>query len=319
MVYNRPLSNVQTQYCELQMLSPNLEQVRKRVRCAAPKKSEFSKLSQKEFEERWRIVEEYADQPKKKKRLTSDEKWEGKRVVKMLSDPNTLPAGEPGNGRIKTCVGPFYSYNPIPPIQIMFLTWYGLVEYYTPERLRKITPYLSQCGSVALRDLEWTCTNYAMEKRLFIDGVDIYQKYNSYRGELRKRHFEPFCKRVRICFDVDGVPFYTTMAQLYFMKFAIENGIVDFVEKNHKAISEHRRIVLERRDKIKEEEKRSGKKPRRRALVKNNCRGATMIQGNFNNINHLDDSVLHNLFKLGEMYRENQEEEEEEHEQEEDK
>ena len=67
-----------------------------------------------------------------------------------------------------------------------------------------------------------------------------FKVYNDYKLKLRaysKRRFDPFCRWERISIPYDNENFMeTTIGQLNFFKWAIENRIVDYIEKNYQDI-----------------------------------------------------------------------------------
>jgi iron uptake system EfeUOB component EfeO/EfeM len=64
--------------------------------------------------------------------------------------------------------------------------------------------------------------------------------YNDYKLKLKayaKRRFDPFCRWERITVPYDNEKFMeTTIGQLNFFKWAIENKIIDYIEMNYTAI-----------------------------------------------------------------------------------
>lgn len=221
---------------------------------------------------------------------TSDEKWEGYDVVRMLNDPDALPAGEPGGGRVRTQIGPFFSYNPIPEYQRKRLT--VLSEYYTTPVLKDIRKIIAQCDDVALRDLEWLCINYAKENCLLIRGVDIHSTYNSLRHNYRKRQFDPFCKRVRVCFEIDGTTWYTSVAQLMFLKFAREYGVVEYAREHREDIAAHRAKRSEEKLQRRKNPTGTSKSHTRQALTSGSKNKVFACAGSFDTLAYLDDHVL---------------------------
>jgi hypothetical protein len=73
--------------------------------------------------------------------------------------------------------------------------------------------------------------------------------HTNYKGQLKaysKRNFDPFCRRNRIRFYYeDNKYFITTVGQLNFFKWALENNIVDYVQKHMKDIEEDMNLRCE--------------------------------------------------------------------------
>jgi hypothetical protein len=68
------------------------------------------------------------------------------------------------------------------------------------------------------------------------EGMERFKVFNNYKLELKaynKSRFDPFCRRERITFPINlhtGIE--TTIGQLNFFKWAIENGVLDYIETN---------------------------------------------------------------------------------------
>ena len=59
--------------------------------------------------------------------------------------------------------------------------------------------------------------------------------YNDYKLQLKafsKKRFDPFCRWDRISIPYNNVEIMTTIGQLNFFKWAIENKIIDYIEKH---------------------------------------------------------------------------------------
>ena len=99
------------------------------------------------------------------------------------------------------------------------------------------------------QDIEWIVINYAEENNVFYiirsGGVKRpFYVYTEYKNELNgysKKYFDPFCRKRKIIYSykVPGKPtitFISSIAQLNFFKWAIENKIVDYVIDHFDAI-----------------------------------------------------------------------------------
>ena len=84
------------------------------------------------------------------------------------------------------------------------------------------------------------CEN-SNEQELFSDYFNVFNDYRAQLKSLNKRNFDPFCRRSRIKFyygksNDDFI--ITTVGQLNFFKWAIENYILEYIEYNLKTIDE---------------------------------------------------------------------------------
>ncbi len=108
---------------------------------------------------------------------------------------------------------------------------------------------------ISLRILDWFVTRYS-KAGVFVDNTsdeleDDYTETNvpinvhlSYKGQLKtykKRYFDPFRRKDKFNYEfiIDGtsVLLFTTIGQLNFFLWAIENNILDYVKNNLEEIT----------------------------------------------------------------------------------
>jgi hypothetical protein len=125
----------------------------------------------------------------------------------------------------------------------------NLTEFYNNhENLNKMMRIINGESKISLRIVDWFVTNYA-KKYYTIYELPIYKGsletmrfkvYNDYKLKLKaysKRRFDPFCRWERISIPYDNEKLMeTTIGQLNFFKWAIENNIIDFIETNYQTI-----------------------------------------------------------------------------------
>jgi len=123
----------------------------------------------------------------------------------------------------------------------------NLMKFYeNREYLKRMTCIINGESKISLRIVDWFVTNFA--KKFFtvyeIKDENIepirFKVYNSYKLKLKaysKRNFDPFCRWERITVPYDDENYMeTTIGQLNFFKWAIENKILDFIENNYDII-----------------------------------------------------------------------------------
>jgi hypothetical protein len=91
--------------------------------------------------------------------------------------------------------------------------------------------------TTSLRIIDWFVTNWCKSNNTYFKthtgNGDIFIVYLEYKSQLRsysKRKFDPFCRRGRIEIELCGHSVVTTIGQLNFFKWFIENKIDDFME-----------------------------------------------------------------------------------------
>lgn len=144
----------------------------------------------------------------------------------------------------------------------------NLTDFYkTNDRLKKMMSIINGESKLSLRILDWFVTNFAKKYYTVYEIVSTngssqrFKVYNDYKLKLKaygKHRFDPFCRWERINIPYDGEKsMETTIGQLNFFKWAIENKIIDYIEENHGDIENdmnHRNSTSKRRTPSDEEE-----------------------------------------------------------------
>lgn len=122
----------------------------------------------------------------------------------------------------------------------------GLVQFFSqPYNLNQLLPILDGTSPLSLRVLDWFVTNYSKQYDTIYsikkgDQIRQFVVHNHYKAQLKgysKRQFDPFCRRKRVFLEF-GVnqEVETTVGQLNFFKWAIENKVLDYVQNNLQVI-----------------------------------------------------------------------------------
>tara|TARA_B100000902_G_scaffold230750_1_gene218914 strand:- start:269 stop:859 length:591 start_codon:yes stop_codon:yes gene_type:complete len=122
----------------------------------------------------------------------------------------------------------------------------SLVEFYKDEQyVETIMKIINGESRISLRIVDWFVTNYA-KKFYTIYEITIYRGdtvstqrfkvFNDYKLKLKaysKRRFDPFCRWERITIPFGEKHMETTIGQLNFFKWAIENKVIQYIENNY--------------------------------------------------------------------------------------
>ena len=121
-----------------------------------------------------------------------------------------------------------------------------LLDFYkNHDHLNKMMKIINGESKISLRILDWFVTNYAKKYYTVYDltyGKDSvrFKVYNDYKLKLKaysKKRFDPFCRWERITIPYDDENFIeTTIGQLNFFKWAIEQKILDYIETEYHEI-----------------------------------------------------------------------------------
>ena len=128
----------------------------------------------------------------------------------------------------------------------------SLQNFYTKNNnIDKLLRVIKYKKSLSLRLIDWFTTNYSKKYNVIyviykdsegnktLKETDIinsqFNVYNSYKSQLKaysKKKFDPFCRRERIDFTIQGNTINTTIGQLNFFKWIINNNILEYIETN---------------------------------------------------------------------------------------
>jgi hypothetical protein len=127
------------------------------------------------------------------------------------------------------------------------------IFYDNNENLQKMLDIVSGTSLISLRIVDWFTTNYSKKYyttyNTIVNGIKTdesihnqkrFKVYNEYKLRLKsysKRRFDPFCRweRIKIPYDNNNC-IETTLGQLNFFKWAIENNVIEFITEHYNDI-----------------------------------------------------------------------------------
>jgi hypothetical protein len=120
----------------------------------------------------------------------------------------------------------------------------NLMEFYkNGDNLSKMLKIITGESKISLRIVDWFATNYAKKYYTLYtiedsSGTDRrFKVYIDYKLKLKaysKEKFDPFCRWERITIPYkDGSFIETTLGQLNFFKWTLENKIIEYIETNY--------------------------------------------------------------------------------------
>jgi hypothetical protein len=123
----------------------------------------------------------------------------------------------------------------------------NLMDFYKNEvYLNRMLKIITGESKISLRIVDWFATNYA-KKYYTLYPIDNnqgniirFKVYFDYKLKLKaysKKRFDPFCRWDRISIPYkNGTCIETTIGQLNFFKWAIENKVIEYIESNYDTI-----------------------------------------------------------------------------------
>jgi hypothetical protein len=123
----------------------------------------------------------------------------------------------------------------------------NLLEFYKDEtNLTRMLKIITGESKISLRIVDWFSTNYAKKYYTLYtinkpnEPIKRFKVYFDYKLKLKaysKKRFDPFCRWDRISIPYkNGTCIETTIGQLNFFKWALENKVIDYIEDNYETI-----------------------------------------------------------------------------------
>jgi hypothetical protein len=120
-----------------------------------------------------------------------------------------------------------------------------LAFYDKNNNLEKMLKIINGESKISLRIIDWFSTNYA-KKNFSVYTIikhdqkirfKVYENYKLLLKAYSKKRFDPFCRWERINIPYkNGTSIQTTIGQLNFFKWALENDVINYVEKHYEDI-----------------------------------------------------------------------------------
>jgi hypothetical protein len=123
----------------------------------------------------------------------------------------------------------------------------NLMEFYKNEdNLNSMLKIITGESKISLRIVDWFATNYAKKYYTLYSYEDVhgmtirFKVYVDYKLKLKaysKKRFDPFCRWDRISIPYKcGSHIETTIGQLNFFKWTLENKVIKYIEDNYDTI-----------------------------------------------------------------------------------
>jgi hypothetical protein len=150
-----------------------------------------------------------------------------------------------------------------------------LLDFYK-QKVELLKGIITQKSVLSLRLLDWLVTNYSKKYNIMYQLVnkrgdtEYFNIFLSYKNQLKaysKKYFDPFCRRDRIIINTKKFTWekftgekytddyiVTTVGQLNFFKWFIENKVLDYAVSNIQKIDDDMNITLQTNKTIKRRE-----------------------------------------------------------------
>jgi len=144
--------------------------------------------------------------------------------------------------------------------------------YDNKNNMDQLLDIINSTSKISLRIIDWFVTNYSKKNFVVIPvkkvtsstgdrvttktqkksnlvekDVNVFLNYKAQLKAYSKKQFDPFCRRERISFKYnDTKSIVTTVGQLNFFRWAIENDILLYINDNIKDIEEDMNLNIKK-------------------------------------------------------------------------
>ena len=143
------------------------------------------------------------------------------------------------------------------------------IFYENKSHIKQLLEITNSTSKISLRIIDWFVTNYSKKKFVVIPvkkysgdksttktkkkshfvekDVNVFLNYKAQLKAYSKKQFDPFCRNERISFkynDTDSI--VTTVGQLNFFRWAIENDILIYINDNIDEIEEDMNLNIKK-------------------------------------------------------------------------
>ena len=143
--------------------------------------------------------------------------------------------------------------------------------YENKSNMNQLLDIINSTSKISLRIIDWFVTNYSKKYYTILQFKDLngvqkrFKVYQDYKLRLKaysKKRFDPFCRWDRINLPYkDGTFIQTTLGQLNFFRWALENKVIDYIENNANNINND---MNKRNSTAKNKKKSEGKQTRKK-------------------------------------------------------
>jgi len=137
-----------------------------------------------------------------------------------------------------------------------------LMQFYEDkDLLKKMLEIITGESRISLRIVDWFVTNFSkkyytvypiLEEGVVTKRFKVYVDYKLKLRAYSKKRFDPFCRweRISIPYQPDMM-IETTLGQLNFFKWSLENKVIDYIEEHFDEIERdmnHRNSISRRKE-----------------------------------------------------------------------
>ena len=185
----------------------------------------------------------------------------------------------------------------------------SLTKYYwNNKNINKLLSIINGSSDISLRILDWFVTNYCKKNKIKYYVNDMKKDfivYINYKAQLKaynKKLFDPFCRHDRINFRYEeNKQLETTIGQLNFFRWAINNKIIDYVTEHLNKIEKDMILSKKEREFKKNKKEKNLKKrliqlsesdsPSNNQIIVSNIHNNNLINTDIHIVNNYNNGI----------------------------
>lgn len=132
------------------------------------------------------------------------------------------------------------------------LLMHSLSKFFSVKKnIDKMLPIINQKSKISLRILDWFTTNYSKKYKVIYkiqkdvskggsESINVHLNYKAQLKSYSKKQFDPFCRcdRIKFIYNKNDDFIETTVGQLCFFRWCIQNDILNYVQNNYNLIEQ---------------------------------------------------------------------------------
>lgn len=139
-----------------------------------------------------------------------------------------------------------------------------LEQYFTSELLdHVVVPIISGVARISLRLLHYFVITYSKLHMVSGSHGQVYTNYRTWLHHYKREYYDSFRRGPRIYFKHQGYMYSTTVAQLNFLYWALNYGVIEYLVQHCAAVEQDMNRRLSQVAKLKAERKKLGLKRKR--------------------------------------------------------
>jgi len=193
---------------------------------------------------------------------------------------NKAPPGESVPLEHRHWVGRFWTHEPLPNLGHYCLLK-ELAEFFTDDLLRDyLLPLLSPAeggtGEMSRRVMDWFVVNYTKKWPVMYrwevrpgwsEEVNVCRNYELHMKKYGKHSLDVFCRnKQRVHFQLDGRVLQSVVAQLNFVRWAIQYGVFQQLRARYDAVRDDHHANMAKSRRVRKEAVASGRHRKRESL-----------------------------------------------------